>query len=102
MRTEGVNLTSDELLFLKEWGWIMELSPSNPLYKILKKVDSGQKLSKQERMALEREQQEVKLIWKREQQEKKLALAREQQEKKLALAREQQEKMVVPGRKGSR
>ncbi|MEG4500440.1 hypothetical protein QUB05_24540 [Microcoleus sp. F10-C6] len=107
MRTEGVNLTSDELLFLKEWGWIMELSPSNPLYKILKKVDSGQQLSKQERMALEREQQEVKLIWKREQQreqqqqrereqqEKKLVLAREQQEKKLALAREQQEKKLA-------
>ncbi|WP_333336829.1 hypothetical protein [Microcoleus sp. BROC3] len=107
MRTEEVNLTSDELLFLKEWGWIMELSPSNPLYKILKKVDSGQQLSKQERMALEREQQEVKLIWKREQQreqqqqrereqqEKKLALAREQQEKKLALAREQQEKKLA-------
>ena len=81
MRTKGVNMTSDEHLFLKEWGWIMELSPSNPLYKILKKVDSGEKLSKEESMALEKAQQEVKLIWKREQEREQQQREREQQEK---------------------
>ncbi|MEG5038168.1 MULTISPECIES: hypothetical protein [unclassified Microcoleus] len=88
MRTEGVNLTSDEHLFIKEWGWIMKLSPSNPLYKILKKVDSGQKLSKEESLALkegslalEKAQQEVKLIWKREQEREQQQREREQEEK---------------------
>ncbi len=89
MRTEGVNLTSDENLFIKEWGWIMELSPSNPLYQILKKVDSGEKLSKEEKMALERAQQEVKLILEGEQQREQQQREREQQQRE----REQQEEI---------
>ncbi|MEG4944708.1 hypothetical protein [Microcoleus sp. F4-D5] len=89
MRTEGVNLTSDEHLFLQEWGWIMELSSSNPLYQILKKVDSGQKLSKEESMALERAQQEVKLILEGEQQREQQQREREQEKRE----REQQEEI---------
>ncbi|MEG5111271.1 hypothetical protein QUB60_00980 [Microcoleus sp. A2-C5] len=80
MRTEGVNLTSEEHLFLKEWEWIMDLSPSNPLYEILKKFDSGEKLSVKERIVLEQEQQQVKIIWEREHQREEREHQREERE----------------------
>ena len=81
MRTEGVNLTSQEHLFIKEWGWIMDLSPSNPLYQILKKFDSGENLSVKERMVLEREQQQVKIIWEREHEREHERVEREYERK---------------------
>ncbi|MEG4214405.1 hypothetical protein QUA27_03000 [Microcoleus sp. Pol14C6] len=81
MRTEGVNLTSEEHLFIKEWGWIMDLSPSNPLYQILKKFDSGEKLSEEETMALEKEQQQVKIIWEREHEQEQERVEREYERK---------------------
>ncbi|MEG4227330.1 hypothetical protein QUA35_15355 [Microcoleus sp. N9_B2] len=80
MRTEGVNLTSEEHLFLKEWGWTMDLSPSNPLYQIIKKFDSGEKLSVKERIVLEQEQQQVKIIWEREHQREEREHQREERE----------------------
>ncbi|MCW6053775.1 hypothetical protein K4039_27925 [Lyngbya sp. CCAP 1446/10] len=95
MRTEGVNLTSEEHLFLKEWGWIMDLSPSNPLYEILKQVDSGKKLSKEETRALKKEQQKAKIILEREEQEAKIILEREEQEAKIILEREEQGKIIL-------
>jgi type VI protein secretion system component Hcp len=66
MKLPRESLHSKELLFLKEWGWIMELSRCNPLYEILKKVDSGEKLSEEETRALEKEQQEAQIILERE------------------------------------